>query len=105
LAQPRQSLGHHALGARIHELTPATDDYVLAKPGEVYAIYVPRGGAATLDLENSEGGFAVQWFNPRAGGELAEGSVTSVSGPGIKPLGEAPQNADADWVILVKKEP
>jgi uncharacterized protein DUF5060/collagenase-like protein with putative collagen-binding domain len=86
------------------ELTPATDDYVLAKPGEVYAIYVPQGGTARLNLEDSEGNFTVRWFNPRAGGDLVEGSAASVSGPGVKPLGKAPEDLEADWVVLVKKD-
>jgi hypothetical protein len=77
------------------------DARVLAKPGEVYAVQLPSGGAARLDL--GEGEYSVRWYDPRAGGELQEGSVTSVQGPGVKPLGNPPSEPRKDWVVLVKK--
>ena len=62
--------------------------FVLAKPGEVYAVYIPTGGSARLDLEDSKGKFEVSWFSPSEGGELADG--VAVSGPGVVRLGSAP---------------
>ena len=47
-------------------LTSRDDDYCLAKPGAVYAIYLPRGGST--DLQLPAGHFQVRWFNPRSGG-------------------------------------
>lgn len=79
----------------------AKDARVLAKPGEVYAVQLPSGGGVRLSL--AEGEYNVRWYNPRAGGELLEGSVTSVQGPGVKPLGNPPAEPRKDWVVLVKK--
>lgn len=79
----------------------AKDARVLAKPGEVYAVQLPSGGTVSLNL--AEGEYSVRWYDPRAGGELREGSVTSVQGPGVKPLGNPPAERNKDWVVLVKK--
>ena len=89
---------HHA-----DDLTPASNDYVLAKPGEVYAVYLPEGGTSTLDLSGASGTFEVKWYDPRKGGELQDGSVTSVEGGGSRPLGSAPSEPAADWTILVRR--
>ncbi len=85
------------------ELTPRDDDYVLAKPGEVYAAYLPSGGTANLDLGVQPQEYEVWWFNPRRGGAVLAGSVKTVAGPGMQSLGFAPADREADWVVLVKK--
>jgi len=85
------------------ELTPAMDDYVLAKPGQVYAVYLPDGGTTTLDLSQATGRFEVKWYDPRAGGELRDGSVRVVDGGGSRSLGKAPSDASSDWAVLVRK--
>lgn len=84
-------------------LTAATNDYVLAKDGEVYAIYLPEGGAAELDLTGAAGDFSVEWYDPRRGGELQRGSVPKVTGGGRRNLGLAPSDPQADWAILVRR--
>ncbi|MGN6817262.1 MAG: DUF5060 domain-containing protein [Sphingomonas sp.] len=89
---------HHA-----DDLTPAKDDYVLAKPGQVYAVYLPKGGSTTLDLSQAAGNFEVKWYNPRAGGALQDGSVRTVEGGGSRSLGKAPSDSSSDWAVLVRK--
>jgi len=89
---------HHA-----DELTPAKDDYVLAKPGQVYAVYLPEGGSAQLDLSQTAGRFEVKWYDPRAGGALQDGSVRIVEGGGSRSLGKAPFDTSSDWAVLVRK--
>jgi len=84
-------------------LTPATDDYVLAKPGAVYAVYLPEGGTTTLDLSAATGPFEVKWYNPRTGGALQNGSVRTVQGGTAVALGTAPKGAAGDWTVLVRK--
>ena len=74
---------------------------VLAKAGEVYAVQLPAGGAARLEVP--EGEYSVAWYNPRAGGELQEGRVKSIKGPGKRSLGRAPADPRKDWVVLVKR--
>jgi CubicO group peptidase (beta-lactamase class C family) len=78
-------------------------DYCLAKPGEVYCIYLFSGGNTRLMLQNHRGPFSVHWFDPRDGGELQTGSVTTVWGPGQIEIGEPPKDNDRDWVCLVRK--
>ena len=81
-------------------LAPNSDAYVLAKLGEIYAVYIPLGGSASLDLEDNEGEFEVSWFNPAEGGRLADG--VAVSGPGSVQLGPAPGDPAQDWVAVVR---
>jgi len=59
-------------------LTRSEKDFVFADPGEVYVIYIPDGGASTLNLENNSGTYSVAWFNPRKGGALQQGRVLEV---------------------------
>ena len=56
--------------------------FCFAKAGEVYLVYLPNGGSATLDLGGVTGQFNVSWFDPRSGGALKRGSVASVTGGG-----------------------
>lgn len=58
-----------------NDLTRSEKDFVFADPGDVYVIYLPDGGAATLDLQNNAGIYSVEWFNPRKGGEFQKGRV------------------------------
>ncbi len=81
------------------ELTSRPDDYCLAKPGEVYVIYLP-GGSTTLQL--LEGQYTVKWFNPRQGGPSRQGSVAELTGPGKLSIGNPPEEAARDWVVLVQ---
>ena len=46
-------------------LTASSDDFVFAKPGEVYLVYAKEGKQIELDLPKT--GFRVSWFNPRTG--------------------------------------
>jgi len=75
--------------------------YCLAKPGEVYAIYLLEGGSA--DLKVAPGRYSVQWYNPRTGGELLRGSVRQITGPAAQSIGRPPSQSDKDWAVLVRK--
>jgi hypothetical protein len=76
--------------------------YCFAKPGEIYALYLPAAGSAELNLEGTEGLFKVRWYNPRTGGELQEGSVPEVQGGSKVELGIPPADPGEDWLILVR---
>jgi hypothetical protein len=39
----------------------------LAELGQVYVVYLPQGGAVTVDLSAAQGSLTAQWFNPRTG--------------------------------------
>jgi len=76
--------------------------FCLAREGELYLVYLAEGGTCELDLSSAKGEFTVAWFNPREGGELQEGSVKDVTGGGKVALGSPPQDADEDWLLLVR---
>ncbi len=84
------------------ELTAAKDDYCFAKPGQVYAVYLPQGGSTTLDLQENDRTFSIVWYNPRTGGALTAGSIPRVKGPGVVSIGLPPNNNGKDWVALIR---
>jgi len=75
------------------------DEFCLAKPGSLYAIYLSEGGNAELDLENYNQNYQLQWFNPRTGGDLIPGPI--ITGPGLQELGNPPSEINQDWVALL----
>jgi hypothetical protein len=99
----------------LHEMTNADElignsrhdntRYCLAKPCEVYLVYLPSGGTCELDLGTSANRQRVDWFNPRSGGALQPGSVRELKGPGRSSLGNPPSEASEDWVVLIRKAP
>jgi len=85
-----------------NSLTSTTNDYCLAIPGKIYAIYLPSGG--TTDLSLLAGTYSVAWYDPRTGGALQDGSVTNLAGPGSMNVGQPPASANSDWAVLVTAE-
>jgi hypothetical protein len=85
-------------------LTSAKEAYCLAKPGEVYAVYLLNGGTTNLNLGKTSGTFTVQWFNPRLGGDLVSGTVTSLRGGGNRAIGFPPADPQQDWVALIRRQ-
>jgi len=79
-----------------------TTGWCLADPGNEYVIYLKDGGATTLDLRGESGDFTVKWYDPRNGGLLQDGSVTTVSGGASRSLGSAPGSTSSDWVLLLQ---
>jgi hypothetical protein len=77
-------------------------NWCLAKPGDVYAIYLPQGGSSLIQL--AEGDYTVQWFDPRRGGSLFSGTVQYIKGPGKKDIGTAPYDQSQDWLVLLQNQ-
>lgn len=79
--------------------------YCFANPGEVYLVYLPKANKPTRLRINSEKEFAVQWFNPREGGPLQDGTVLEISGngKGDHAIGQPPSGSDTnnDWVAVI----
>jgi hypothetical protein len=77
------------------EMTASEDDYMLCKPGEVYLVYLKKGG--TVDINVTSGRFDYGWFNPRTGdglnGLIKRDSVTG------KISVTAPDNQD--WLLTI----
>lgn len=72
--------------------------FVLSKPGEVYAVYLPDGGSIDLDLSVASATLEGLWFNPRDGTSITIGPV---SGGNVVPF-TAPDTMD--WVLLLSTE-
>ena len=90
---PNMILGSSAAGG---------NTYVLAKPGETYALFNDRnGGAFSLDLTGASGAFEVSWYDPRTGQIHAGGTIP---GGGIRSLGNAPHDQTQDWAALVRRQ-
>lgn len=82
-------------------LTENKEDYVFAKIGEIYAVYMPEVVETKINLFGSKGKFSVEWYNPREGGKLQKGSVKQVKGGDMVSIG-FPPNREKDWVALLK---
>ncbi|MDZ4698333.1 MAG: DUF5060 domain-containing protein [Rhodothermales bacterium] len=78
--------------------------YVYARAGQTYAVYLKAGGTTNLTLTGASASYTVKWYNPRAGGTLQNGTVTSVNGPGNPSIGQPPSETTKDWVALVSTE-
>ena len=83
-------------------ITKTTEDYCLAKAGEIYAIYLPEGGTTEILLD--PGIYGIKWFNPRSGGDLMTGTTEKVTGIGFARIGFPPEDPGKDWVCLIRKQ-
>ena len=83
-------------------LTSSGNDYVFAKEGEVYAVYLKNGGSTNLNITGGSKSYTIQWYNPREGGALVNGTVAQVNGPGNVGIGQPPSQTSQDWVALIK---
>jgi len=83
------------------ELIDHQDGYCFAKPGEQYVVYLKKQSNTTIKLEK-EGGYMVQWFEPKDNTELLQTRGFSEAGSyDIEwPFGFA----DRDLVVLLTKE-
>ncbi len=74
---------------------------VFAKPGKVYAVYLPKADpSGTLDLSAAKGKLTQKWYNPRTG-EFQGATITLIGGSAVS-LGTPPSAADEDWVVLIR---
>jgi hypothetical protein len=80
------------------------EGYCLAKPGEVYLVYLPEPrGKVEIDLADARGGFTVHWFNPREGGKLIPGG--NVKAGGKTSFAGLPGSAKGDdWLAVIRKK-
>ncbi len=85
------------------ELTSNPEDYVLAKAGEIYAVYIPAPAIISIDFTKDSGNYEVKWYNPREGGKLINGEVTNLTGGSVLSIGSSPKETKGDWVALIRK--
>ena len=77
--------------------------WCFTKPGEIYVIYLSRGGTTEIDLNRAQGTFQVKWYDPRNGGPLKGGTSSKVTGGGVRALGNPPSDGGRDWACLLRK--
>jgi hypothetical protein len=71
--------------------------YCLAKPGEIYAVYLPKEGTVTLHLE--PGTYSAHWFGASTGEVIPLPPVTG-------PAWTSPHTPDRlDWALLLLRSP
>ncbi|MFO7622045.1 MAG: hypothetical protein R6W81_12395, partial [Bacteroidales bacterium] len=63
---------------------------------------LPEGRGTEIRLPRGE--YSVDWYNPRAGGELMTGSVIKAAGSGPVSTGRPPVEDMKDWVCLIRRE-
>jgi hypothetical protein len=80
-----------------HDELVDAGNYCLAKPGEIYAVYLPRGGKNTVRLQN--GTYRAEWFSALSGERIALPDIRGRSW--ISP--EAPDRND--WALLLQRRP
>lgn len=78
---------------------------VLARSGEVYAIYLPDAteGDPQLNLSEHDDAFELRWYDPRSGKWHDDGK--RLDGGGWVSLGDIPDRTDGaeDWAAVVRK--
>eukprot|EP00903_Cladosiphon_okamuranus_P004255 g4253.t1 len=86
--------------------------YCAGHADQEYVIYLPADATPVFDASELNGAYRIQWFDPvnaSQGGELQQGSIVSIEGGEdresrtIQSLGEPPENASQDWVILLSR--
>ena len=77
------------------------EGFCYTKEGSNYVVYLPAGGTKELDLSKAKGEFKVQWFDPRKGGQLQNGSISSLQGGKKVSIGTPPNNPKLDWVAYI----
>ena len=77
--------------------------YAFAEEDAVYAIYLPPETQTTsISLGDSGKMYEVNWFDPRNGGDLQEGSLATVEARGMVAVGLPPADRDKDWLVYLK---
>lgn len=80
------------------------DVYCAGIEGEIYAFYMPGRGSSMLTLPENGSGYTVDWFDPKAGGSLQTGSVSTLGTGSNQFIGYAPNTKTKDWIVLVRKK-
>src|SRR5580658_7561248 len=79
-----------------HDELVNNGNYCLADPGKTYAIYLPKGGQVTVQLE--PGRYRASWFSAVTGEQI---DLPPVDGPAW--TSPAPPDAN-DWAILLERQ-
>jgi hypothetical protein len=86
----------------MNQLLGGPAGFCFAKPGEVYAVYLSTSREPASLLIDGDKEYRVKWFDPKKGGALLDGTITTVNGPGKINLGFPPDNSGNDWVAVIR---
>ncbi len=79
-----------------HDELVNAGNYCLAKPGDIYAAYLPKGGAVTIRL--LPGNYEAAWFSPITGEWFSPSPIAGT-------LWTSPAAPSAnDWALLVRRK-
>ncbi len=81
-----------------HDELVNNGNYCLAKPGEIYAVYLPHGGGVTVQMEPGE--YVAAWWNPATGEKTALPLVNVTASSWSSPVA----TEGNDWALLLKKK-
>lgn len=72
--------------------------FCLAKPGELYAVYLPHGGNVSVHIE--PGTYDATWWDAGTGRQIPLTPIRATNAQWTSPA--AP--GDDDWALLLKKQ-
>jgi hypothetical protein len=90
-----------------NDLTTTPNVYVFAKEGEIYVVYSPEAEATQVTLASGE--YSLEWYNPRTGGPLVQGTAPTITVQDNMMRDEGavrltpPSDRGKDWVALLKR--
>ena len=84
------------------ELLSSKDAFCLRKSGELYLVFVKPSTTTKINLSEASGVFEVQWFNPRTGGPLRQGTTEAVLASNQASVGNPPESPDQDWLAILR---
>jgi Putative collagen-binding domain of a collagenase len=69
-------------------------------------VYVVNGGTDTINLTSKSTStlYSIRWYDPNNGGTLQVGTVSTITGGGIRSVGSAPINTSKDWTVLIRQQ-
>lgn len=80
-------------------IVTGTNNWCLKNDGNQYIIYLRDGGTCDITTTGTQD-YNVQWYDPRNGGALQTGSLSSIPA-GTFGIGQAPSSTTSDWVVLL----
>ena len=74
--------------------------YLLSKDQEYYVGFLKNGGNTTISLSGATP-YRIKWYNPRNGGDLVNGTLTTLNSGATVAIGLPPNNTNKSWVFLI----
>jgi Putative collagen-binding domain of a collagenase len=82
-----------------------SDDWVLSsRDGETLIVYRRNDSGTGISMQGLLGRFSIQWYNPREGGSMMDGTYTSIVAGGntVVSYGSPPDSPTEDWIVLIQ---